>query len=356
MATDAPSVSRATIEKMPGSRSVGWPVGSVPGTARTAVGESVAETAHAFDGFGTLAATDLIGRGKADRARHVLRPGSAVTLLAAALLLRRGCASRAGRTAAPTPFGPSNLCAAIDRRSTPSASTSRSIHGAACTASTWNRIPRRARTRATSSAIGWMVPTSLFASMNDTRIVRSVMRRLQLPGIDPSIAVDRQLNDLEAELLEVAQGVTDRVMLDSRGHDPVAPRLPGPCRALERKVVRLGAAGREDDLAGLGVQPGRDTVVCVIERGTSRPTERVRRARVAERLGQEREHGIEDLAADRCGRRVIEVDRHRPIVHRSRRRSPRAAGIARPRSTNVRISATCRIRRSSSPCSWASRS
>ena len=129
-------------------------------------------------------------------------------------------------------------------------------------------------------------------------------------GIDPAIAVDRQLDDLEAELLEVAQGVTDGVMLDRGGDDPVAARLARPGRALEGKVVGLGAARCEHDLAGLGVEARRDTVVGVIERGASRPTERVRRTRVAEGLGQEREHGIEDLAADRRGRRVIEVDRH----------------------------------------------
>src|SRR5262245_19119460 len=34
------------------------------------------------------------------------------------------------------------------------------------------------------------------------------------------------------------------------------------------------------------------------------------RARVAERVGQERQHGLEDLSAEWCGRRVVQVDRH----------------------------------------------
>ena len=38
--------------------------------------------------------------------------------------------------------------------------------------------------------------------------------------------------------------------------------------------------------------------------------EAVRRARVAERLGQERQHRVEDLAPERGRRRVVEVDRH----------------------------------------------
>ena len=76
-----------------------------------------------------------------------------------------------------------------------------------------------------------------------------VERRLELVGIDAPIAVDRQLDDLEPELLEIAQRVPDRVMLDRRGHDPVAARLARPGGALQRQVVRLGAARCEDDLA-----------------------------------------------------------------------------------------------------------
>ena len=76
-----------------------------------------------------------------------------------------------------------------------------------------------------------------------------VERRLELVGVDAPVPIDRQLDDLEAELLEVAQRVPDRVMLDRRRHDPVAVRLAGPRGALQREVVRLGAAGREDDLA-----------------------------------------------------------------------------------------------------------
>ena len=102
-------------------------------------------------------------------------------------------------------------------------------------------------------------------------------RGLELVGIDPAVAVDRQLDDLEAELLEVAQRVADGVVLDRRGHDPVAARLAGPGGALEREVVRLGAAGREDDLARPRRRGGRDALVRVIERGPCLAPEDVRR-------------------------------------------------------------------------------
>ena len=81
-------------------------------------------------------------------------------------------------------------------------------------------------------------------------------RRVDLVRVDPTVSVDRQLDDLEPELLEVAQAVADRVMLDRARHDPVPTGLAGPGRALQGEVVRLGPAGREDDLARLGVEPG----------------------------------------------------------------------------------------------------
>ena len=137
-----------------------------------------------------------------------------------------------------------------------------------------------------------------------------VDRRVELVGIDPRVPVDGQLDDLEPELLEVAQGVADRVVLDGRGDDPVAATLAGPRPTLEGKIVRLGAARREDDLAGLGVQARGDPLVRLVERRARGAAERMGRARVAERARQERLHRLEDLRANRRRRGVVEVDRH----------------------------------------------
>ena len=51
---------------------------------------------------------------------------------------------------------------------------------------------------------------------------------------------------------------------------------------------------------------------------------------VAERLGQERQHRVEDLAAQRRRRGVVEVDRHGLDRTPGARRSPRRSGRARP--------------------------
>ena len=92
-------------------------------------------------------------------------------------------------------------------------------------------------------------------------------RGVELVGVDAPVAVDRHLDDLEPEPLEVAQRVADRVVLDRRGDDPVAAGLAGPRGALDRKVVRLGPAGREDDLARLGVEAAGDPLVGLVEGG-----------------------------------------------------------------------------------------
>src|SRR5664280_2915601 len=78
--------------------------------------------------------------------------------------------------------------------------------------------------------------------------------RLDVVRIDTAVAIHRQLHDLETELLEIADSVADRVMLDRACDDPVAASLAGPGRTLEGEIVGLSAAGREDDLAGSGAE------------------------------------------------------------------------------------------------------
>jgi len=65
------------------------------------------------------------------------------------------------------------LCAEIDARSTLSAFTSKGTLPTPCTASVWKRTPRR-RQIEPISRMGWTTPISLFASMMEARIVRSV--------------------------------------------------------------------------------------------------------------------------------------------------------------------------------------
>ena len=71
---------------------------------------------------------------------------------------------------APTPFGPYNLCALNEARSTSRAATSRGTWPAACTASVWNQTPR-ARHAWARSATGCSTPISLFAVITEASTV-----------------------------------------------------------------------------------------------------------------------------------------------------------------------------------------
>ena len=141
--------------------------------------------------------------------------------------------------------------------------TSRSTYGAAWTASTWTSVlrPRTRRMVRIRSCRGWTVPTSLLAAWSATRMVRSSSAASSVLGVEATVAVDRQDDDLEAELLEVPERVEHRVVLDGAGQDAVAAPLACPGRALDGQVDRLGAAGREDDLARLGAE-GRGRTSC----------------------------------------------------------------------------------------------
>ena len=170
-----------------------------------------------------------------------------------------GCRRAAGRggacpcapTARRRPSVPRTCGRRARRRSAPSASTSsrrtappgRHRHGAA--------RPCASRTRC--AIVGDRLERAdLVVGEHDRDQDRPVGEgRFDVVGVDPAVAVDRQLDDLEAELLEVAERVPDGVVLDGAGHDPVAARLARPRGALEREVVGLRAARREDDLARL---------------------------------------------------------------------------------------------------------
>ena len=211
---------------------------------------------------------------------------------------------------APVPFGPSALCAASATRSAPRALTSRSSHGAAWTASTWNRSPRLART--TLRHLGDRLDRAdLVVREHHRHEDRAVGDRpLDLLGVHAAVAVDRDLHDLEAELLQVLERVADRVVLDGRRHDAVSARPAGPGGTLQREVVGLGAAAGEHDLAGIRADRPREPLVGIVERLPGDAAERVRGRRIAEGAAEEGQHRLERLGAQGRGRRMIEIDRH----------------------------------------------
>src|SRR5215213_4859846 len=88
----------------------------------------------------------------------------------------------------------------------------------------------------TTSAIGWIVPISLLAHIVVTAETDDGSR--STPARSSSIRM---------------RPVEQRVVLDRAEDDAVAGRIlgqPRPVEPLDRKVVGLGAAGAEHDLAG----------------------------------------------------------------------------------------------------------
>ena len=338
-------------ERGPAGARFGCPVSSVPATARTAFDRRSRRRRSRADRRRSLGTRQLVGRRQPDRARDVLGAGPAMALLRAALLLGEDVrpvadVQRADALGALELVGPERHEVGPERRRRRGRCRARPgprRRGAARPCGPWTR----------RGDLGDRLDRAdLVVGEHDRDQDRPVGERgLELVGIDPAVAVDRQLDDLEPELLEVAQRVTDRVVLDRRGDDAVAAGLARPGGALEREVVGLGAARGEDDLARLGVQALGQSFVGLVERRARDAPVRVRRAGVPERLGQERQHRVEDLATQRRRGRVIEVDRHRadrtPLGGwRPPRRRPPAW---RPRQAGARRSSSSLPPRRASP-------
>jgi hypothetical protein len=156
------------------------------------------------------------------------------------------------------------------------------------------------------------VPISLLAAMTLTRIVRGVIaarsaaRSIRPPASTPSTVTSspcsrncRQTSS--TDLCSVADG-------RRRGRPPrsgsAAPRRPFSARLLD-SVAPLG----ERDLAGDGVDERRDLRARLVGGVARVPAERVLLAvGIAEPLGEERQHRLEDPGVHRRRRVVVEID------------------------------------------------
>ena len=137
--------------------------------------------------------------------------------------------------------------------------------------------------------------------------------------VDQAIAVDRQVGNLEAELLQVLAAMEDGVVLDCGGDDVVAhPRqLLGEGDALDRGVDRLCPAASEAHLGAAAAEQAGDAVAGRVYGFGGLPGEAIGGRWVAETLLQVGQHRLAHLGME--GRRggVIEVDEvlHMPAVY-----------------------------------------
>ena len=91
---------------------------------------------------------------------------------------------------------------------------------------------------------------------------------------------------------------------DEAGAAPVRARQ----HAAQRRVVGLGPAAREDDLARLRTEERRDTLAGVLHREPRPPPERMDRRRVAVVLAEVREHRLEHRLVERRRGGVVEIN------------------------------------------------
>ena len=245
-------------------------------------------------------------------------------------------------TSAPTPKGPPTLWPVRVSASTPERANATGTAPTAWTASVCTGMPCSAAI-ATTSSIGWSVPTSLLAHITETSATEPGSRSTAARNASTSSrawgSTASAHTDAPSALLEPVQRVEHRVVLDRGGQDAGPARVGGAARpvdALERQVVGLGAAGGEDDLARAAVEGLRDGLAGLLDDASGAPPGGVQRARVAD-LEQVRRHRLDRCRHHRRGGGVVEVDG--PIVHRIDQRT--APGERRPTRRRTAIGAWC---------------
>ncbi len=192
----------------------------------------------------------------------------------------------------------------------PSASTSSGILPTACAASLWKSTSRsRADARDLRERLE-RADLAVRRSDGDEHGAR-LDRLRDVGGIDAPLAVDRQQREARAAARERARGVEHRGVLGGDADEVVARLRVRRERALEREVVALGGAAREDDLARVArAERLGDPLARELDCGLGAPAVAVRATRgVAEVLAPVRRHGLDHARIDGGGGVVVEVDR-----------------------------------------------
>ena len=123
--------------------------------------------------------------------------------------------------------------------------------------------------------------------------------------------------------MQVLDRMQHGVVLDRRASDD-----PSLCRVHteDRRVVRLGAVAREDDLARVDTETAGDDLAGLVERLTGGAGGAMSARRVAVSLGEERQHRLDRLGPHGRARRMVEVGEL--VGHGERVRGPSQLGGA----------------------------
>ena len=210
-------------------------------------------------------------------------------------------------TRTPTPFGPPNLWALSESRSTCGVISRRSSQHAPWTASVWTSASgawrRTIRLASTTSVI---VPTSLLTAITltiDTSGPSSCVVSSSSPAQRVEIDAARVV-DTDDHTTVMFDRVQDGMVLGSRTHRDATAPADGTGHG---HVVALGTATREHDLAGSAPDDRRHRVARLVDRPARLAGEAVRARRVGVRVGEVRQHRLDRLGAHRRGRGMIQV-------------------------------------------------
>ncbi len=231
-----------------------------------------------------------------------------------------GCRRAPGRTtSAPAQGGAPRAGPPTTRASASIASMSTGTSPAVSPASTATRASgRAARAAAARAGTSWSVPMSGWPWTRATRAVSSRIAAARSPGATrPSPSTADQIEARPRPPGRAAGGQRRRV-LDGARDDVPAERAVAGQEALHREVARLDGSGGEDhpllvgphQLGHLAARPLQGLG------GPAAPLVEARRA--AERVVQERRHGLAHPPVEGRGGRVVEVGaaRHRPSARR----------------------------------------
>ena len=125
---------------------------------------------------------------------------------------------------------------------------------------------------------------------------------LEVLEVDEALAVDGEVGDAEAFLLEALGLVEDGVVLDGGRDDVLAAALAagGVGGAAEGEVVALAAAGGEDELLRLAAEELGHRAAGALEAAAGLLGLGVEAGGVAPVLAEVGEHGVEDALVERA--------------------------------------------------------
>src|SRR5690606_30526180 len=132
------------------------------------------------------------------------------------------------------------------------------------------------------------------------------LRRYGL-GIDQSPSIDAEDRDRAPHTGHEFHRFQHRFVLGRHGHHTTSV-TGGEGGALDGEVVGFGATTREHDLQWLALQHRRHAFACFLEGVLGAARDAVHAGWVAEQVGAERLHGLEDLRPHRSGGSMVDVE------------------------------------------------